>query len=131
MKASRKLRALAVAIPTAAAAVLGGAPLAHADAGPYCLDSQKNCGVRTRIGEGFGPAVRDVEPAGRGPLRIPAAATAARAGAEAHRGSEESPLRIAVDGEWRCEKPHSGVPGKGDTGHGMPGIRHQEIRETL
>jgi len=45
MKASRKLRALAVAIPTAAAAVLGVAPLAHADAGPYCLDSESNCGV--------------------------------------------------------------------------------------
>ncbi|MCX5051291.1 MULTISPECIES: hypothetical protein [unclassified Streptomyces] len=45
MKVSRSFRALAVAIPATAAAVLGMAPLAHADAGPYCLDSQKNCGV--------------------------------------------------------------------------------------
>ena len=45
MKASRKLCSIAVAIPAAAVAVLGTAPAAHADAGPYCLNEVRNCGV--------------------------------------------------------------------------------------
>jgi hypothetical protein len=45
MQASRKTAALAVALPAALAAVLGTAPLAHADAGPYCLNEVKNCGI--------------------------------------------------------------------------------------
>ncbi|MFF7973631.1 hypothetical protein [Streptomyces sp. NPDC007905] len=45
MKASRKLCSLAVAIPAAVVAVLSTAPLAHADAGPYCLNEEKNCGI--------------------------------------------------------------------------------------
>ncbi len=36
MKATRKLCSLASVIPAAVVAVLSTAPLAHADAGPYC-----------------------------------------------------------------------------------------------
>ncbi|MFE9497333.1 hypothetical protein [Streptomyces collinus] len=45
MKASRKLCSLAAVIPAAVVAVLSTAPLAHADAGPYCLNEEKNCGI--------------------------------------------------------------------------------------
>ncbi|MDF3144977.1 MULTISPECIES: hypothetical protein [unclassified Streptomyces] len=45
MKASRKARSAAIAIPAAAVAVLGMAPMAHAEARPTCPDWEKDCAV--------------------------------------------------------------------------------------
>lgn len=45
MKASRKALSMAVAIPAAAAAVLGMAPMAHAEARATCPDWEKDCAV--------------------------------------------------------------------------------------